>query len=156
MNATNPFQIPSCFQVDHERRRRERFKKTFIAVTVAGVALLIGLLIEGCMSEQAAAGARQAGKLQALAGAPAAAVAPRTVALPQAASPPALSQSASAVSKANTSPSARPTRIYVVKAGDNLTRIAHAHGTTVKALKAANGLASDQILIGAKLKLPGA
>jgi hypothetical protein len=53
MSASNPFQIPSCFQVDSERRRRERFKKTVLAV-VSGIAmLLVGLLIEGCVSEHA-------------------------------------------------------------------------------------------------------
>jgi LysM repeat protein len=44
----------------------------------------------------------------------------------------------------------------VVKSGDNLTRIAKAHGTTVKALKAANGLENDRIVVGAKLKIPTA
>jgi len=53
MNALNPFQIPTCFQIDQERRRRERFKRTVLAV-VAGISmLLVGLLIEGCVSEHA-------------------------------------------------------------------------------------------------------
>ena len=55
MNATNPFQVPSCFQIDHERRRRERFKRMFIAVVAMGILLMIGLLIEGCMSQHARA-----------------------------------------------------------------------------------------------------
>jgi len=42
---------------------------------------------------------------------------------------------------------------YVVKSGDTLSRIAKAHGTTVKALKAANHLTSDRIFVGEKLKL---
>ena len=46
--------------------------------------------------------------------------------------------------------------IYVVKSGDSLSRIAHAHGTTVKALKTANHLKSDRIKVGQKLKLPPA
>jgi LysM repeat protein len=37
-----------------------------------------------------------------------------------------------------------------------LTHIAKAHGTTVKALKAANGLENDRIVVGAKLKIPTA
>jgi LysM repeat protein len=43
--------------------------------------------------------------------------------------------------------------IYVVKSGDTLSRIAKAHGTTVKALKTANHLSSDRIFVGKKLKL---
>jgi LysM repeat protein len=43
--------------------------------------------------------------------------------------------------------------IYVVKSGDTLSRIAKAHGTTVKALKTANHLSSDRIFAGEKLKL---
>ncbi|MDB6020273.1 MAG: peptidoglycan-binding protein [Pedosphaera sp.] len=44
--------------------------------------------------------------------------------------------------------------IYVVKAGDSLTKIATAHGLKVKALKAANELKSDKIKAGQKLKIP--
>ena len=55
--------------------------------------------------------------------------------------------------KAAASPS---TSRYVVKAGDTLGRIARAHGTTVKAIKAANGLTSDRIVPGRSLKLPQA
>ena len=43
---------------------------------------------------------------------------------------------------------------YKVKSGDTLARIAKAHGTTVKALKAANGLTSDRIVIGKTLTVP--
>jgi len=41
----------------------------------------------------------------------------------------------------------------VVKSGDTLSHIAKVHGTTVKALKTANHLASDRIFVGEKLKL---
>jgi LysM repeat protein len=58
---------------------------------------------------------------------------------------------APARAKATASPSAGR---YVVKSGDTLDRIARAHGTTVKALKAANGLTSDRIVVGRNLKLP--
>jgi len=43
--------------------------------------------------------------------------------------------------------------IYVVKSGDTLSRIAKAHGISVKALKIANHLKSDRIFAGEKLKL---
>jgi LysM repeat protein len=43
---------------------------------------------------------------------------------------------------------------YVVKSGDTLGRIAKAHRTTVRAIKAANGLTSDRIAVGHSLKMP--
>ena len=46
---------------------------------------------------------------------------------------------------------------YVVKPGDTLTEIAAKHKTTVRALAAANDLASVNLVVeGAKLRLPGA
>jgi hypothetical protein len=45
---------------------------------------------------------------------------------------------------------------YEVKPGDTLISIARRHQTTVKALKAANGLTSDMIVAGIRLKLPSA
>ena len=44
--------------------------------------------------------------------------------------------------------------VYVVKSGDTLTKIAKAHSTTVKVLQAENNLATTQIKVGQKLKLP--
>lgn len=41
--------------MDAERRRRERFKKTVVAIIIGCVLLLVGLLIEGCESERAGA-----------------------------------------------------------------------------------------------------
>jgi LysM repeat protein len=43
---------------------------------------------------------------------------------------------------------------YVVKSGDTLSRIASSNNTTVKELKALNGLTTDRINVGQKLKLP--
>jgi len=43
---------------------------------------------------------------------------------------------------------------YIVKSGDTLTRIATQHGTTVKALRAANNLKTDKIKVGDKLVIP--
>jgi len=57
---------------------------------------------------------------------------------------------------ATTASATQSTGRYVVKPGDTLNRIAHAHGTTVRAIKAANGLTNDRIVVGHSLKLPGA
>jgi len=46
------------------------------------------------------------------------------------------------------------TREYVVAKGDILTRIAHRHQTTVAAIKKENGLKSDGLRIGQKLRIP--
>jgi LysM repeat protein len=46
--------------------------------------------------------------------------------------------------------------VYVVQAGDSLSRIASRHGTSVKALRDANKLTTDRILVGQKLAIPGA
>jgi len=157
MNATNPFQVPSCFQIDHDRRRRERFKRTFIAVVAAGILLLVGLLIEGCRSEQArVAGTTGTATNLQQPSSPSVAAEPIPAPVPRQNPPPAVSQSVAAASNANTPPAGRPATVYVVKSGDNLTRIAKTHGTTVKAIEAANGLASDHISIGDKLKVPAA
>lgn len=45
-------------------------------------------------------------------------------------------------------------KVHVVKGGDTLTTIARQHGTTSKAIKAANNLKTDRILVGKKLKIP--
>jgi LysM repeat protein len=68
----------------------------------------------------------------------------------------ATSRTAPVVSKENAATAIQPETIYVIKSGDSLTRIAKAHGTTVKALKTANGLENDRIVVGAKLKIPTA
>jgi LysM repeat protein len=49
---------------------------------------------------------------------------------------------------------ASSTTAYTVKGGDTLTRIAKKFGTTAKAIRGANGLQSDVIKVGQKLKIP--
>ena len=73
---------------------------------------------------------------------------------------PAGAEPATATATASPSPAPVPAKAspassrYVVKSGDTLDRIARTHGTTVRALKAANGLTSDRIVAGRTLKLP--
>ena len=161
MNASNPFQIPVCLQrADSQQRRRERFKKGFIAVVAAIVVLLVGLLIEGCMSEKSTAAAPTPGQTITVQPAPQAntdtlaeqkpaqSLQPKVTAPHQPAAAPA--------SESNTASSPARTSLYTVKSGDTLTRIAKTHGITVKALKSANSLENDRIVVGAKLKIPEA
>jgi membrane-bound lytic murein transglycosylase D len=46
-------------------------------------------------------------------------------------------------------------RIYVVKSGDRLVKLAGQFGTTVNAIRRANGLKTCRIVAGQKLKIPG-
>ncbi len=45
-------------------------------------------------------------------------------------------------------------KIYRVKAGDSLDKIARQNQTTIKKIKELNGLTGDQIIVGQKLQLP--
>jgi hypothetical protein len=137
MNTSNPFQIPTWVEINREQRRRERFKKTVIAIIVVTVLLLVGLLIEGCKSERAALST------------PAEPVNPAPVV--------STTLPAHPVSTANpTTDTSRSLTFYEVKSGDTLSRIAKAHGTTVKAIEAANGLNGDRIVVGTRLTIPKA
>jgi LysM repeat protein len=51
--------------------------------------------------------------------------------------------------------SGRPAISYTVRSGDTLSGIASRHGTTVAALRSANGIRGDMIRIGQRLKVPG-
>lgn len=46
------------------------------------------------------------------------------------------------------------TKTYKVKSGDNLMKIAKANGVSLKELRAANNLKTDQIKVGQSLKIP--
>jgi len=162
MNASNPFQIPSCFQVSLEQRRRERFKKSVIAVVAGTTVLLAVLLILGCNSEHARAASAVTAATGAATGSPVTSTAdsrmghqPAVAETSPAPSPIVARSPELIVSKAGApATAARPANIYVVKPADTLSRIAKVHGTTVSALKVANGLETDRIVIGMKLKLP--
>ncbi|HTL73057.1 MAG TPA: LysM peptidoglycan-binding domain-containing protein [bacterium] len=160
MKTANPFQIPTCLQRNLEQRRQERFKKAVVGSVAAFAALLVALLIAGCMGEHtksasietpAVASVSETPPAQEVAVAtskPVVAVQPKPIAAPVVA-PAAL--------KTVTSPAiSGPETYYVVKPGDTLSRIAKLHQTTVRTLKSVNGLNSDMIAVGAKLKLPTA
>ena len=162
MNTYNPFQIPACLQANLQQRRRERFKKG-VLVAVAGTTVLLAvLLILGCNSEHARAASGVAVASDVSAEAALASAAPavpetRIDAVPNSSGASLVVALAPApvVSKAGALvPAGRAVTFYVVKPADTLSRIAKSHGTTVKAVKVANGLESDRIGIGMKLKLP--
>lgn len=44
--------------------------------------------------------------------------------------------------------------VYTVKPGDTLTKIAHSHGVTIKAIEAQNNLITTKIKVGQKLDIP--
>lgn len=155
-NATNPFRIPSCLQrADIQQRRRDRIKKAVIG-TVAGIAaLMVVLLIEGCMSEHAkAAGASKVAAVEAPAAVPA-----KTA---TAESKPLTASQTNPVTMLAAAPAAPKAAVhntettYTVKSGDTLARIAKQHGLTIKALKSVNVLDGDNLVVGMKLKLPTA
>jgi LysM repeat protein len=162
MSAQNPFQIPSCFKLDIEQRRRERFKKTVVTSVIVSIAVVVGLLIEGCVSERSEVTPLPA-QTAAQAAAPESASVPATKPAP---AQPAISQSTLptqpcpvAMEKTATpvaTPHATGGAVYLVKSGDSLTRIAKNHGVSLKALKAANHLDSDRIVVGESLKIPSA
>ena len=162
MNASNPFQIPTCLQANLQWRRRERFKKGVLVVVAGTTILLAVLLILGCNDEHArAASARTVAsdvstESSAVSAAASATESPLdSIPTSPAPSPIAALATVPVVSKEGaTAQAGRPATIYVVKPADTLSRIAKAHGTTVKAVKVANGLESDRIGLGMKLKLP--
>lgn len=164
MSAQNPFQIPTCFKLDIEQRRRERFKKTVVTAVIVSVAVVIGLLIEGCVSEKSQADAEQnqATTQNTIQTPEPAATAPAQpvqgpisqISLPVQPCPVAT------VPKQTATPADPPhitgAAVYLVKSGDTLGRIAKTHHTTVKAIKEANKLATDRISVGQKLQIPTA
>ncbi len=158
MNTSNPFQIPTCLQrADLQQRRRERFKQSVVAIVAGVAALLVVLLIQGCMSEHAKTSSTTGNSAIKPSGAPSQTIA---VAAPKPA--PILPVKSVVVAtpvqpeKMALPAAAHTETAYVVKSGDTLSRIAKLNQTTVKTLKSINGLDSDTITVGAKLKLPSA
>ena len=67
---------------------------------------------------------------------------------------PASTKSAEAVPVAPAGAVAAGGDVYTVKSGDTLSKIAKAHGTTIKAIQAENSLPTTKIKVGQKLKVP--
>jgi LysM repeat protein len=67
---------------------------------------------------------------------------------------PARTATATAAAPSNGTATNGGTKTYTVKSGDTLNAIAKRHGITVKQLQAANNLATTQIKVGQKLRIP--
>lgn len=87
------------------------------------------------------------GKIEALATAPAA----KADAAPAAKKPAA---SAAPAAKREYKPYTGPTKVYVVAAGDTIGHIAYSNGLSIRQFKELNGLKSDVIRVGQKVKIP--
>lgn len=77
-------------------------------------------------------------------------------ALPAAAAAPASKPSAPAAAKPAAGPASDSGQTHTVQGGDTLGKLASRYGTTVSAFREVNGLKSDVIRIGQKLKVPTA
>lgn len=74
---------------------------------------------------------------------------------------PSGSQQAPARLAGRATPASRPasgrrSTVHTVRAGESLSRLAAGYGTSVRALRRANGLRSSRILVGQKLRIPDA
>ncbi|MCW1884436.1 LysM peptidoglycan-binding domain-containing protein [Luteolibacter flavescens] len=58
------------------------------------------------------------------------------------------------VRSAATAPAAAGRKTHVVVRGDSLSKIAAKYGTTASAIKQANGMKSDTVVLGSKLRIP--
>ncbi len=167
---SNPFLPAAALTVERQQMNRERVKLGVYAVLLAHLVLVMGLLIEGCKRDDtsSAAGTPAPETATAQTNQPPVAEIPAEtkVAEPPTAAtlptlPPAISEAAPAPVPvpavaplpANQPAVAKADSFYVVKSGDALSRIAKAQHTTIKALKAVNGLKTDRIVTGQKLKL---
>jgi LysM repeat protein len=178
---SNPFIAPGSLLIERERQRREKFKLGVYAILGIFALSLIGMLIQGCKHQDTFADNDNDNAASGSAGAEAHTPPPFVPTTPAGAEPSASAAAASAPSTPSVPPeqpaapsvpierpavaSAQPAapaaapasdRVYVVKHGDSLFSIAHTHGTTVNALRAANGLKKDSLSLGQKLNLPAA
>jgi len=75
----------------------------------------------------------------------------QTIHIPAAAASTSAGRATGPAGAADTNGSAQ---MYTVKSGDSLTKIAGQFGVTIKALRSANNLKTDKIVVGQKLNIP--
>ena len=165
---SNPFQDSQFSKPQLAYRNRDRFQIGVYAVLGTAAVFLAGLLIQGCRVHQRAGDNEQTELASDSSTSPANTNALATAQTPETnppappvASAPPVPPAPEPAASAPVAPPAPPAvpapatdGVYVVKRGDTLAAIARSHGTTVKALKLANGLKRDVIVVGKKLKLP--
>jgi LysM repeat protein len=145
VKTLNPFVPTVCLISVSVRSRHERFKKVFFGILAAHVVLLLGLLITDYPNEQVVSAKE-------LPGGPAPLAVPAVRALAASSVP---AQAVLPRPPASSTPApARPETVYSVISSDTINDIARRHGTTVKAIKAVNGLSTERLRVGQKLKMP--
>jgi nucleoid-associated protein YgaU len=128
MNTANPFKVPVCIQrANLQQRRQDRVKKVVVGSIITLSALLVFLLVEGCMRDRATAG--RDSETTAAVTEPAAATEttvpkPMVIAESKAVAPaPARPVPASTNAPVKSPTPAKSHPVYIVKSGDTLTRI---------------------------------
>ncbi|MBC8096823.1 MAG: LysM peptidoglycan-binding domain-containing protein [Akkermansiaceae bacterium] len=162
--STNPFTVSTSYLATQQQLRRERVKFTFYSVLGALIVFCLALLFQGCQHHEAASENPIKSREAAIA-APAKSMPASTAARPVVSEEKSPGVSALVPVQTRAVPAATAPvemavkapvaqTLYVVKPGDSLSRIAKITGTTVVAIKAVNGLASERISAGKTLKIP--
>lgn len=158
MNNPNPFH-PQISLLEQKNKKRARVKVAVYSIFAFNVLLISPLLIQGCRDKQPASqtadNTTTAATNDTTSTAPTG-EAPSNTAAPVLPSPPSNVVSAAPINPTpNPVPIAPTTSDYVIVKGDTFSKIAHAHGVTVKALVDANpGLDPAKLQIGKKLQIP--
>ena len=142
MNNQSPL-IPQGSNVEQKNQNRSRIKFAVMGVIAVNVVFFAALLVVGCKREQNAPPIETAPLVD--------------TNLPSMTDTnlfPVVTNAPVALELPFVAPPAAATTEYKIKSGDTLTSIASHHGTTVKALRAANALTTDKIKVGQKLKIP--
>ena len=155
MNNPNPF-VPKGSLLEQQSQRRSRLKLAVFCVLALSVTGLVAMLIQGCKRENP----DQAGNLPpmdtnppalGMANPPVAETNPPVPMPPGATNPPTIVVPPPQPPQ----PVETGTSEYTIVAGDTLGKIAKAHGTTAKAIEAANpGVDPKKLKIGKKLVIP--
>jgi LysM repeat protein len=169
VKTCNPFVPTVALMAVPARSHRERFKTLVFVVLAAQLVLLLVLLTKASMSRDAST------PEDVIVNSPTDPARVTSIADQESASSAALgtmdlSASATPTRPSIPEPTAMPTRavqkedaaltsgqsetIYVVKSGDTLTHIARKFASTVRAIKAANSMASERLTVGTRLKIP--
>lgn len=155
MNNSNPFHSPVSL-LEQKNKKRARVKVAVFSIFAFNILLISPLLIQGCKEKQPPAATDNST-------APTNDVAADTNAAPALPTPSTNAVAPAPVAQAPVAPVVEPAipapaaADYVVVKGDTYSKIAHEHGTTVKALTAANpGVDPAKLQIGKKLQIPAA